>query len=427
MLVLFLGVFGLGLAALVCLPKRYESSLKILLVPGQGTGTAPPLELLQSEVEILKSYEVLNRALTENPQADSRKLAIETIPASRLIHVSYQDHSPQSAVQFLQTLYAAYSEQRKQFRAPMNTDAMLRERSAAFQQQINEANAALKQLGAQHDLQSLATQQDLVLKQFYELQKQADTCQIERRALTDQINRLQAQWETQPDMVETGSVTKYGQSADKLKEELHALELQLTQLRQKYQPNHRLLRDQEQRIQQVKEMIAREEQNPPRERSFALNDTRRRLSEELMQAQTQLAALEQREQQLSALTKTYQARLAELSGQGFKKSDLERTRALNEEAYVLFQKKAQEAEIQAVFEQTTDVQIRLLEAATVNPRPISSSWEQSLAGLALLGFMTSIGGVIALESRRPRLRHAASLQRRFGLSVLAKLPPARDR
>lgn len=426
---------GMGLAVLSRLTPMYESSLKILVTSAaEAKATQPTASQaeVQSEIEILQSREVLTATcqelgLPESVASESLlRLSVVPLDQSRVIQVLYRDPSPTQAARFLQTLFQKYSAHRQKLQPQANVEAALRERSAAFNHKVDEATQALKQLDANHNLMSLADQQNLLLKQLYETRLQAEAARTEKQVLQQQIATLQSQRATQPEQVETGSVTKYGQALDKMKEELSALQMQHTQLLQKYQPNHRLIRDSEQRIAQAKELITREEQNPPRERSFALNETRRRLTNDLFQAETNLAALVQREERLGQLAREYQTRLDELNLQGFKKGDLERERTLNEEAYLLYQKKAQEAGINAVLNQAQGVQVGLAEAARVNPRPVSPNWPRNVSGLLLLGLLTSTGSVVALESLRPRIRTEEGIRRRLGLDVLAKLPASSD-
>lgn len=430
-------IFALGTSVMALRQPLYESSVKILVTremeaqPGaaQVKGELGKEEL-HSEIELLNSRAVLEEVAQElqlSPaesalQQLSARLAITTVENSRIIKATYRDSSPEQAAKFLNTLFQKYSLYRQTLRSQTSPDTVLRERSAAFNQKIETATKALKNLDAQNGLATSTAQQELLLKQFYEVQKQAEAAQIERREVEQRSLALRAQLATQPEQIETGSVTKYGSALDKMKEELLALELQRTQLQQKYQPNHRLLRDHEQRLAQAKALIAQEEQNPPRERSFALNETRRRVSDDLLQAEAHLAALVQREQRLNELVRTYQSQLVALNVQSFKKSGLERERAMNEDAWRLFEQKAQEAEITTVLQQANGVQVSLVETAGIHPRPINRRWSRDLAGLLFLGLVISVGGTVLVESLNPRLRHEAGLRRRFGLEVLASLP-----
>lgn len=433
---LFLGLLGLilavGAGVLILRAPLYEASLRILLtrdnVAVSGAGRD---EELNAEVQWLNSRAVLEAVaqelqLPESAFADiSHRLVMAAVENSSVIKVTYQDASPAQAAKFLNTLFQKYSDYRQTLRPSNAPDTVLRARSASFNQKIEAASAALKKLEAQHGSTLSSGQEDLLLKQFYEVQKQAAAARMERQELEQRSRALRTQLAAQPEQVETGSVTKYGQSLDKLKEELAALEMQRTQLQQKYQPNHRLLREHDQRLAQVKTLMAQEEQNPPRERSFARNETRQRLQDEVLQAEAQLAALATREQRLSALERDYQAQLAAFNGQSFAKTNLERERALNEEAWRLFETKAQEAEINTVLQQANGLQIRLVEAAGLNPQPVNQPWARHWAGLFLLGLVISAGGTVLVESLHPRLRHEAGLRRRLGLQVLASLPARR--
>ena len=426
---LFTLMLGAGISVLWRITPRYEAALKILVTRAadqQASANSSQVSTaeLQSEVEILKSHEVVAATSQELalPTANVARLSVRTLDQSNIIQVTYSDMSPAQAARFLQTLFQQYSAYRQTLQPRVTAGTTLRERSAAFNQKLDETTNAIKQIDTQHNLMSFTEQQNLLLRQLYDTRTQAEAARTEKQATEQQITTLRAQLATQPEQIEIGSVTKYGQALDKLKEELLALELQRTQLLQKYQANHRLIRDLEQRVAQAKELITREEQNPPRERSIALNETRRRIANDLFQAETNFVALRQREQRLRQLAQEYQARLDEMNVQGFKKGDLERERRLNEEAYLLYQKKAQEADINASLNQT--VQVSLVEAATINPNPISPHWPRNLSGLLVLGLFTSIGGVVIAESLRPRIRTEEGIRRRFGLNVLAKLPAA---
>jgi uncharacterized protein involved in exopolysaccharide biosynthesis len=396
---LFAFIITIGAGGLLLRQPLYESSMKILVTRA---------ETLHAERELLASSDVLaavaqQLSLPDNEaQQCAARLEFVVSEKAPVIQVNYSDVSAAQAEKFLHTLFQTYSAQR--LRQQSRPDIALRERSADFNQKLAATTS--------------------VLKQFYDVQKQAEAAQIERREIEQRSLALRAQIAAQPEQVETGSSTKYVSALDRMKEELLALELQRTQLQQKYQPNHRLLRDHDQRIAQAKALIAQEEQNPPRERSFARNETRQRLSDALLKAEADLAALAQREQRLSALVREYQTQLSVLNVQGFKKSDLERERAMQENAWRLFEQKAQEAEINAVLNQTHDASVSLVEAPISHSRQTRRAAE--VAGLLFVGLVLSVGGTVLTESWHPRLRHEVGLQRRFGLSVLASLPPRQN-
>src|SRR5262245_38638644 len=185
-----------------------------------------------------------------------------------------------------------------------------------------------------------------------------------------------------------------------MKDEILTLDLQRTQLLQKYQPNHRLVKDVEERLAQARELLAREEQSPPQERTTVLNDVHRRLTNELLTAQANLTTLGERNQSLAALADQYKRLVARSDMKSIERTDLERVRAVNEEAYLLYRKKAQEADIVNALNQERVVNFSLAEAPSVNHRPVSPKPLINLAVLVVVGLMAAVAIVAFLERNR---------------------------
>ncbi len=473
----FLSVVVSGMAVTLMMKPLYQSSMKLLVrrervdprvSPAEKDAEPPRAEIsdeeFNSEMEILKSRQVLEAVVGElslaretatNPaglisswrarfsdyyrkwhrQAEptpmerainhlADNLEIVPVKKSRIIKVSYTDSDPQRAAQVLNTLYRKYADHQLQLRQHSQAAQVFQQQTAAFGQKLAEVTEALKRFDAANGLTVTEAQKDLLLREFYQTQSQANAARTEIQETEKRIAILKAQLETQPERIESEVRTKYVSALDKMKEELLALELQRTQLLQKYKPDHRLIQDLEQRIAQAQEMIAREEQRPPQERAYQLNELHRRLMNELLSAQANLTALVEREKSLSALAAQYQARLLELDQKSFEKQDLERSRAVNEDAYLLYRKKAQEAEISNALNREKIVNVSLADAASVNYRPVSPRPLVNLAVLVLVGLITAIGSALALERLNPVVRTEESLHHQFGLEVLASIPEA---
>lgn len=425
-----------GIGVMSQMTPLYESSIKILVSPeaisAGNVSESGAANQVVSEIELLKNQELL---MTVSQQAGnsserslqqlSSRLVVQEVNGSNVIKVIYVDEVPEQSARVLNLLFEEYLKQREDRHQSVNPDhaeAALRVRADELTQKSGEATTALKRLDSAYQLTGIATQQDLVLKQYYELQKQAETASIEKHEAQGKIIALKSQLATEPEQLEVGSATKYVQALDKMKEELVAFEMQRTQLLQKYQPQHRLIRDMDQRIAKSKELIVKEEQNPPRERSFAINQTRRRLTDDLFKTEALLAVLDQREARLRELVKTYQLRVSELNLQGVKKENLEREIAVNQEAVNLYRQKAQQVEIDAIVKKSKLTQISLLEGATAARYPVSPNWSRNLLLLLLTGLGTSLGSILIAETFRPRVCSEEGLHRRLGLAVLAKLP-----
>jgi uncharacterized protein involved in exopolysaccharide biosynthesis len=477
-LLIFAGLVGAGMTVTLMTPPSYESSIKILVArervdprvsPGAVSGEMPRAEISEeefnSEMEIVRSREVVEAVAKElgvggdregelrgqTPSLRARvvglfrtrarptggaaeldraasqiagNLSAVSVRKSRVISVTYRDRDPERAARVLNTLYEKYAEHHIRLHESSQAADVFRHETDAFSRKLAQATEELKRFDAQSGVISAESQKDLLLRQFYDTQSQANAARTELQELGRRIDALKSQLAAQPERIETGAVMKYVNALDKMKEELLQMELQHTALAQKYQPSHRLVRELEQRIAQARGSIAREEANPPRERSVALNEVHRRLLNDLLASQTALASVREREKRLTALTTEQHARVIELDRQSFTRAELERARAVNEEAYLLYHKKAQEAEISRSLDREKVVNVSLAEAARPAAQPVSPKPMTNFVVLCAVGLLAALAGAVAAEKLNPLLRHEDEVRSRYKIRVLARIPEA---
>ncbi len=330
----------------------------------------------------------------------TERLEAVSIKKSRIIRVTYRNSSPERAARVLDELYRQYTEHQMRMRQNPNAANVFREQSEGFSRQLDEATETLKRFDTSNGIAANTSQRDLLLQQSYQTQSDLDKARTEIRETEQRIAALRTQLAAQPERIESESRTKYAPALDKIKDEIMALELQRTQLLQKYQPNHRLVKDVEQRLAQARGLLAREEQSPPQERTTVLNDVHRRLTNELLTAQANLTTLREREQILARLASQYKAQVARFDTKSLERTDLERARAINEEAYLLYRKKAQEADIVNALNQERVVNFSLAEAPSANHKPVSPKPLINLAVLIVVGLMAAVAIVAFLERNR---------------------------
>jgi uncharacterized protein involved in exopolysaccharide biosynthesis len=330
-----------------------------------------------------------------------------SVKKSRVIKVAYKDSNPERAAQVLNELYRQYAEHHLRLLQSSKVANVFHEQSEAFSQKLKEVTDKLKRFDSQTGVIGSAAQQELLLRRYYETRNQLDNTVAEIRETEQRIGTLKAQLETQPERIESEARTKYVLALDKIKEEILTLELQRTQLMQKYQPNHRLVKEVEERLAQAREAQAREEKSPPQERATALNEIHRRLTSELLLAQANLTTLRERERTLGKLAQQYKEQLSIFDAKSLERDDLERMRAVNEEAYLLYRKKAQETDIINALNQERIVNFLLAEPPGVNRRPVSPKPLVNLLALMLIGLVAAVAAVAFLERNRLRLSGAS--------------------
>lgn len=474
-LTIFLAVVGSGMLVTILMPPTYESSMKILVSRERVDPRVSPAELrndnpqaeiseeeFNSEVEIIQSRQVLEAVVRElgydqpgattqssglmsslkayladsyralHKQSEptpmerairrvSESLSVVSVKKSRIIKVTCQNDNPEQAAKILNTLYQKYSDHHLNLHLKSQAAHVFKQQAESFKDKLDSANEALRKFDAQYGVTSVTAQKELLMQQFYQTQSQANAARTEIRETEQRIAALKVQISTQPERIETSSMTKYVPALDRMKDELLQMELQRTQLLQKYKPDHRLVQDLEQRINQAKEVLTREEQSPPQERSVALNDVYRRLTNEILSAEASLKALQEREKSLTALAVQYQARLIEFDQKGYEKSELERAKSISEEAWLLYHRKSQEAEIANALTQEKVANINLADAASPNYKPISPQPVLNLIVFTVVGLLAALAGTVTIEKLNPAVRSEATVRRRFGLEVLASI------
>ena len=271
--------------------------------------------------------------------------------------------------------------------------------SENFNQKLTSSTNRLKKFDVENEVSGAESgvQKELLLKQLYETQSQLSSTQTEIVETQQRIADLQQKVNAQPEQIQTGSVSKYVPAVDKIKEELTRLEQQRTQLLQKYQPNSRPVRENEERIQQLKKSVAEEIANPPQEKSYALNDLRRRLVTDLLNAQTNLVVLKEREKSLSPLVSKLRTQTTLLNSKSIERGSLEREKNINEEAYLLYQKKARENEISQALNREKVINLSLVDPPRTDGEAKSPKPLLNLLVLLFIGGTAAFASAIILE------------------------------
>ena len=356
-------------------------------------------------------------------------LDVVPIKKSRVIKVNYKDTDPIRAKKTLEEIYRKYVELHVQLSEKRQAGEIFNEQTNAFNRKLKSSTNTLKNFDAQNEVSGteIGIQRELLLKQLFETQSQLGSTQREIVETEHRITDLQAKVNAQPERIQTGSVSKYVSALDGMKAELIQLEQQRTQLLQKYKPNSRPVFENEGRIGQLKKSIAEETANPPQEKSFALNDLRRSLVTDLFNAQTSLVALKEREKKLLPLVAKLRSQSASLNSRSIERESLERAKNVNEEAYLLYQKKARENEISQVLNKEQVVNFALVDLPRTDGEPKNPKPLLNLLILIFVGSTAGFASAIVLEKLATAdkeydfVNSALEIEERWDLPVLATI------
>ncbi len=396
-------------------------------------------------------YEIIKtggeKAVSDNQPSTQQDFSLETavnrveanlevVPTkkSRIIKVTYVDTDPLRAKRTLEHIYQKYVDLHVRMNDKPEAEQVFKDQSDKFNHKLNATTNELKQFDVRNGVTGteIGTQRELLLKQLYDTQAQTSSTQTEIGETEQRAISLKAKIESMPEQIQTSSVSKYVGALDGMKGELIKLEQERTNLMQKYKPGSRFVRENEERIEKLKKGIANETANPPQERSFALNDLRRKLEGDLNLAQTSLAGLRKREATLTAQASKLSGQVVSLNGKSIERDDLTRRRSINEEAYMLYQKKARENEISQVLNKEQVMNFGVVDPPRTdgeqkNPKPLLN-----LLVLMAVGAVAGLASALVLSNGTERgfdddlLLSAPEIERRLGLPVLATIPVIAD-
>lgn len=347
---------------------------------------------------------------------------------SRVIKISYTDTDPLRAKKVLEKLYEKFVALHVQMNDKPQAREVFDEQTDKYNQKLNQSTNALKNFDTQNGVTGaeVGVQRELLLKQLYDTQTQANSARTEIGETEKKITDLKEKIAAQPVQIQTGSVQKYVAALDQMKGELVKLEQERTQLLQKYQANSRFVRDNQEKINQLRKAIKEETDNPPQERSFALNDLRRRLESDLYNAQTSLVSLRQRETTMTDQANKLRAQVEFLNTKSIERTNLERNRNVNEEAYLLYQKKARENEITQVLNKEQVMNFGIVDQPRTDGEQKNPKLFLNLLVLLVIGTTAGFAGAIVLEKLTAPdedfIYSAHELESRFDLPLLAAIP-----
>jgi uncharacterized protein involved in exopolysaccharide biosynthesis len=460
----FVGVLLGSVLGAFLLPPRYEANTKILvkherldpLVSADAFSSLPhnlsgvSETEMNSEVELIRSRELLEKVVTTCglleaptrfwpfPSAGSadpkgilatanavRKMQnamkVEALPKTNLISITYYAASPEQAAQVLSTLVNLYMEKHMAVHQPAGTFEFFQSQTKQYEQGLAQAESRLvefrqKQGVVSPEQEKMATLQKLADFRAQLTQTQAAIAEIEQRR-----RALEAQAGTLPSRMTTEMrVSDNPQLMGQLKVTLLNLELKRTELLQKFEPNYRLVQEVDTQLKQTRAAIQAAEKSQLREETTNRNPTYEWVDSELARARSELAAQQARAEALQRTLRSYGEQASKLDQKAAVEQDLLRDKKAQEDNYLLYQRKQEEARISNALDRSRIVNVKVADAAAVPALPSRSRGFILLAGL-LAAIAVSVVVLEAAEYLNPSFRTSDDVQESLDVPVLASV------
>jgi len=472
--VCFWGVLLGAILVAILQPRRYTSEMKIIvkrervdpvLTPEGLTSQqfAPEVteEELNSEVELLKTRDLLEKVVLAcdlQDQDDSawskvllskalalidtytgakrafalkvpravdalqKKLSIEVMKKTNLIMVSYESSDPMSSARVLNTLAELYLQKHLDVHRPPGAVDFFHQESQRFRNRLTDAQAMLLDSDRQANVISSRFEKESALQKLTEFestlkQTEGSIAETQQRIsiLEKQVTSIPTRMVTQDRRLDDGPLLS------QLRGNLLNLELKRTELLQKFEPTYRPVQEMEAQITETRAALEEAEKSQLHEETTDRDPTNLMLTGDLAKAKADRAGLQARAEATARTVQMYRENARSLESKEITQNDLLRTVKAEEERYLLYLRKEEEARISDALDRKRIINVAIAEAAMVPPFPSNHRSLTLLVGL-LLAMVFSSGMAWSSDYLDPTFRTPSEVKAFLNVPVLAALP-----
>jgi len=457
-------LLGASLFAFV-MPAQYRATTKFLLERQRDEATVTPEkdkpgavpnqiseEELNSEVGLLQDTDVLRKVVLTcglnnhkslgeyifGPAKPEKKVAkamnglagslkIEPEKKSNLIDVSYTSSDPQLTVRVLRTLADAYIEKYKELHTPPGQYQFFAQETEHYAKDLANAEAQLKEFSNQENGVAPTVTRDLFLQKLAEFHLNLQTTRAQLAATQTRIHMLEKQAGGTPERLTTALREEDDAPVlQGLKNTLMTLENKRTELLTKYQPEYPLVVEVDKEIRDTKASIAVEEAHPIKQQTTDRNPTYAWVDEELAKAKADYAGLKAQEAAMQTIVTRYEQQARDLAQKGLVELNLERNYKADEESYLLYLRKREEARMAEALDATRIVNVAVAENPVVPTLPVYPPLLIMILG-TLVASTVAAGAVYIQEHLDPAFHSPTEVSAELDVPLLAAVPHKFDR
>jgi len=337
------------------------------------------------------------------------RLRVEQVSKTNLIVVTYQSADPQHCVRLLTVLAELYIEKHLAVHRAAGAYDFFQQEADRYQQRLSHSEQRLADFSREEQIVSAPLEKELALRTLTEL----DGKRRETEAAISEASARIASVERQLARTADGFTTQVhsrenDQLLQGLKVTLSNLELKRTGLLSRYDASYPTVREVDEQLAQTRTAIAE-----------AVHDI---LSTELSRTRTERRALEARAAALAHGVREYRRDIQRLDEKQVVQHDLQRAARTEEEGFLLYQRKREEARIADALDRKRILNVALVEAPTV-PSAASRPPAGSVLLLAfLLATLVSAGSALAADRWDPTFRTSDEVAAFLDIPVLASFP-----
>ena len=458
----FLGIFSL-IVLVGLLAPQYRSQMTVLVDrervdPAISTDAAPQMittetplteEEVNSEIELLKSRDVLEQVVRDNGLANphgfsmmdlirgkrsepdrvagaterlAKKLKIDAVAKTNVIQVTYSSPNPQLSYHVLKSLGDLYMEKHVAVHRPAGSYEIFSQETARYKQALDDAEVRLREFGTEHGIAAPDLQRTDMALQVTNAIGLMHTAQQSIAADTQRIRSDQQQLSVTPQRTQT---LRSSATADKLLSDLNATLLaaqtKRTQLAVKYDANYPLVKEADQEVADAKAAITQAEQTRYLTEATDRDPTYELLREDMARTQADLAGQRASLAATQQSIKTMQAQMVNLDKQSIAQGDLQREAKANESNYLIFLAKREQSRTSDVLDKSRIANVSIAVPPGIPALPVSGLGTVLITAFGIATLL-SLALAYILDYLNPSFHTPAQVVDILGVPVVVGIP-----
>jgi succinoglycan biosynthesis transport protein ExoP len=436
-------------------PAQYIATAKVLLNPTReflnlsptstsGTSTvnmAPSMEMINTEIQIIKSPELAERLAADIPfpddpngknrsEAEIRRdgprirglLTASHVKLTNLIEISVtSSRKPEWIASVANRAAELYLEQQIKVRKTQGIEAFYDEQEKKLRAELINAEETLKAFQVKEKIIDAPEEVKADLTALASFERNLKETDSLIRETEQKIATLDDQLKQQKATISSSQSITVNPVYQQIRTRLTQLELERDGLLQRYTPDDRLVKDKEAEIGELKKKLETVKETSVGSESISLNDVHRRILNELLQARVHLRALNEKKIALTRQVDSYSTTAADKKRKGFEYDRLLREVNAKKENLDLYKKRAEEARISDAMDERKFSNAYILERASL-PLPHAGRSAFILMFITIIGAMgIAVAAAFGLEYLNKTLRNEDDIEEQIGLPVLATI------
>ena len=438
---------------LIASPHIYQAEMTILvkntraelIVTPDGTSTSLPQgsvsdEQMGTEVQLLGSRELFQKVVEEcglaGPTAASKeravarlqkKVGIAPLLKSSMIRVRYGSPDPKLSARVLKSLADAYLERHVQLHGSAGSLAFFQAQADIYERKLRDSEQKLLTFQKTSGVVGAPVQKELLIHRLVEQQAALREAQASSNDTTQRIAALRAELAAASPRITTQSrVIPNQYSVERLNTLIAELENKRTELLTKFRPEDRMIKQVDQQLADTRKALENAERMNSTEQATDVNPVRQSIETELARAETTERGLRGRTEALSAQTQQYRSELEKLEGILPDEQELLREIKVDEDNYLLYSRKREEARIGEALDQQKIANVAVADPPVPPALPLAKL-NASVAASYVLSIVFIFIGATVIGNIRRTIYTPWELESLAGMPVLATvafLPPS---